>query len=200
MTFLLALVFYCVSTTATPGPNNFMIMLSSLRFGIMRSLPHFLGICFGFPIMVIAVGMGLKSVFDHYPVIHTIIKYLGAIYMLYLAVSIIFASTKLDDQNEKQAKPLSFINAVLFQWVNPKAWVMAIAAIATYTQGQNHLFLQVVIIAFVFFIVTFPSIGFWLVSGKFIKKFVHNQTALRLFNVAMGILLIASIALLIFDV
>ena len=122
LTLYLAILLFAFTATITPGPNNIMIMTSGFNYGFKRSIPHLLGICFGFPAMVIMVGMGLGLVFAQHPTIHYIIKIVGIIYLIYLAWLI--ASAPISTLVENTGQPLTFIGAVLFQWVNPKAWVM----------------------------------------------------------------------------
>lgn len=175
-----------------------MIMLSAIRFGLKRSLAHFFGICFGFPIMVIVVGVGLRAVYIRYPMIHELIKYIGALYMLYLGWKIMRASTVFEkvDAGTKTMQPMRFFQAALFQWVNPKAWIMAIAAVSTYTVVNGNLYLQTALIAFVFLLASFPCVGIWFLGGKLVKRIFQNQHALRLFNLTMGVLLMLSIVLI----
>lgn len=190
MEIYLAIIVFAASTTVTPGPNNIMIMASGLNYGIKHSAPHFLGICFGFPAMVIMVGLGFSVVFEIYPLFHEIIKLVGVAYLLYLAWLIASSSPKpLEIEN---SKPLSFIQAALFQWVNPKAWIMAMGAVSTYTSASSDIFLQVVFIALAFFIVAFPCVGVWLCFGAVLKKHLKSAKQQKIFNLTMAILLIVS--------
>ena len=188
---LLPLLLFCISTSITPGPNNFMLMVSATNFGIRRSLPHFMGICLGFPVMVLIIGLGLASVFSAYPLLYNVIKYVGMVYMMYLTYKIITSVTNTNINGSTQ--PISFIQAVLFQWVNPKAWIMAVAAVSTYTTKADNLFYQVLLISFIFLVTLFPSSGIWLLGGSIIQKLVKNQRQLRIFNLVMGAALLASI-------
>lgn len=192
-----SILLFSVSTTVTPGPNNIMVMTSSINFGIRRTLPHFLGICFGFPTMVFAVALGLGSVFSHFPLLHQIIKIIGAIYLLYLAWKIATSHSKI--KNDKVPKPLSFLQAALFQWVNPKAWVMAIGAVAAYTTPQGNIYQQIIIISATFFLVSFPCVGVWMFFGSGLKYFLKNDRHQRLFNYTMGFLLALSVLLIFFE-
>lgn len=112
MELYLAILLFEASTTVTPGPNNLMIMTSGMNHGIRKSLPHFLGICIGFPAMVMAVGLGFGTLFEAFPILHQIIKIAGVIYLLYLAYLTAFSTTS--DENSEQKKPLTFIQAALF--------------------------------------------------------------------------------------
>ena len=122
-----------------------MLMSSGANFGIKPSLPHFLGICIGFPVMVLALGLGLGSLFEALPIVHQIIKVVGAAYMLFLAWKI--SQSKAKKKKGHEPKPLTFLQACLFQWTNPKALVMAIGAIATYTTLNGNINLQVLFMA-----------------------------------------------------
>ncbi|ACJ30056.1 Transporter, LysE family [Shewanella piezotolerans WP3] len=191
MELIFTIALFAFSSGITPGPNNIMLMSSGVNFGIKRSLPHLLGICFGFPGMVLAIGLGLSTVFQLYPVLHTIIKYVGIAYLLYLAWLIANSSNKL--KGKSTPEPLTFMQAAAFQWVNPKAWVMAIGAIATFTTMQQTLTPQVVTIASVFFCVALPSAFIWLGFGVALKRLLKNQKQQKIFNVTMALLLVLSI-------
>lgn len=197
MEYYFSLLLFCVSSSITPGPNNLMILMSGINFGVKRSLPHYFGILFGFSAMVFLVGMGLARVFARFPILHQVIKYLGAIYMLYLAYQIIRSSSSLKDVKSAH-RPLSFFKAVLFQWVNPKAWVMGIGAVSAFTVINLPMTSQVVIISFIYLLVGIPCIAFWLLGGVAVRRYMNNPRHLQIFNVTMGILLIASIILMLF--
>lgn len=198
MSFFLALLIFCFSTSVTPGPNNLMIMLSGVKFGIKLSMPHYLGILFGFSAMIILVGIGLGEIFTRYPLLHEIIKYFGAAYMLYLAMKTILADPHLA-KVKGQAKPLTLIQALLFQWINPKAWIMAIGSVATYTTVTGNMLQQVLLISGTYFLVGIPSVGTWLVGGAALSKYLHNPAHMKRFNLTMGVLLILSIVLMFFE-
>ncbi|MCK8044200.1 LysE family translocator [Shewanella sp. 1CM18E] len=191
MELILTIALFAFSSGITPGPNNIMLMSSGVNFGIKRSLPHLLGICIGFPTMVLAIGLGLSAVFQAYPILHSIIKYVGIAYLLYLAWLIASSSAKMNGKDT--ASPLSFIQAAAFQWVNPKAWIMGIGAIATFTTMNQALAPQVLTIALVFFFVALPSAFVWLGFGVALKRLLKNQRQQKVFNVTMALLLVLSI-------
>lgn len=191
MEFYLAVLLFAVSSTVTPGPNNIMIMTSGLNYGIKNSIPHLLGICFGFPVMVIIVGLGFSVVFEMYPLFHEAIKVFGVLYLLYLAWLI--ASSSPVSLEGKKSKPLSFTQAALFQWVNPKAWVVATGAVSAYTSVSSDIIGQVVYIALAFLLVAFPSLGVWLIFGVGIKKYLKSPKHQKTFNFSMALLLIGSV-------
>tara|TARA_R110001583_G_scaffold19176_1_gene75358 strand:- start:312 stop:926 length:615 start_codon:yes stop_codon:yes gene_type:complete len=191
MELLLAILLFAVSTSITPGPNNIMIMTSGLNHGVKNSLPHLLGICFGFPVMVILIGLGIGVFFEIYPLFHEIIKIFGVIYLLYL--SWLIAVSSPSSLESEISKPFSFVQAALFQWVNPKAWIMAAGAVSAYTTSSTDIFIQVIYIALAFFVVSFPSVGVWLIFGAVLKKYLKSPKHQKIFNVTMALLLIASV-------
>src|SRR6185295_8630669 len=145
MELLAALALFCVVTLFTPGPNNLMLMTSGLNFGFRRGLPHLLGVSVGFALMVLLVGLGLGAIFERWPLLYAILKYVGAAYMLWLAWQIATASPP-QPRGESTGRPMGFFNAMAFQWVNPKAWVMAVGAVSTYAAVATFP-LNVIVIA-----------------------------------------------------
>ncbi|KPY88055.1 LysE family translocator [Pseudomonas syringae pv. tagetis] len=188
---LLAFTLFAFVTSITPGPNNMMLLASGVNFGFSRTLPHMLGISIGFFVLVLAVGFGLGSVFKAWPVLYTILRYVGAAYLLYLAWKIA-TSKPASDEVDSQGKPLGFMSAALFQWVNPKAWIMAIGAISTYTPMQGY-FYNVVVISAVFALINLPSVGIWTGFGSLLRNVLREPLGLRLFNGVMALLLVASL-------
>ena len=191
MELIFAIALFAFSSGITPGPNNIMLMTSGVNFGIKQSVPHLLGISLGFPAMILAVGLGMSAVFQAYPILHAVIKVLGIIYLLYLSWLIANSSSKME--GKKVSKPFSFIQAAAFQWVNPKGWIMAVGAIATFTSVNQALTPQIITIASVFLCVAFPCAIVWLSFGVALKRILKNERQQRIFNVSMAILLVASI-------
>jgi len=190
MELLPAIIFFAISMSVTPGPNNIMVMTSGLNYGIRKSMPLFFGICIGFPIMIIFVGLGLNVIFDIYPLLFEIIKILGIFYLLYLAYIIAMSTPIIIN---KDSKPLSFFQAALFQWINPKAWITATGAIAAYTSLTLGLYTQVFVISLTFLIVAFPCVGIWLFFGMRLKKLLQKKKYQTRFNYSMAILLCLSV-------
>lgn len=186
-----ALILFIFATAITPGPNNILILASGVNYGIKRSLPHFCGITFGFPLLVIAVGLGASLLFKQFPVLHTVLKVVGVGYLLYLAYKVATAST--DNINPENKTPFTFIQAALFQWVNPKGWIMAIGAVVTFSSASGNYFLQVFTIAVAFILFGVPCTGLWLLFGASLKNILSNPVRIRVFNVAMALLLVASL-------
>jgi threonine/homoserine/homoserine lactone efflux protein len=191
MELILAIALFAFSSGITPGPNNIMLMTSGVNFGIRSSIPHLLGICLGFPLMVLAIGLGLSQVFQRYPLLHLVIKCVGVAYLLYLAWMIAGSNSKLEGKTG--AAPLSFLQAAAFQWVNPKGWIMAVGAVANFTSLQQALTPQVITIATVFLCTAFPCALVWLGFGVALKRLLKNARQQKIFNVSMALLLVASI-------
>ncbi|WP_416396452.1 LysE family translocator [Allohahella sp. A8] len=194
---LLAIVLFAITMTGTPGPNNIMIMTSGLNYGIRRSLPHFFGICIGTAVLVFSVGMGLGALFSEYAWLHTGVKILGVSYLLFLAWKIANAAAPVrpdaDAEFVSLGTPLTFFQAVLFQWVNPKAWIISIGAIAAFTTGDQSLFLQVGVIATIMLVCAHPCVAMWLVFGYSLRNLLADPVKRRMFNWTMAVLLVASV-------
>nr|WP_224746016.1 LysE family translocator [Neiella litorisoli] len=182
---------FVVSTAITPGPNNIMILTSGVNHGWRKSIPHLLGIDIGFPLMVIAIGLGLAGVFSAYPIFQNIIKYLGISYLLYLSYLIATSTTVV--ATDKQRPPFSFVQAALFQWLNPKAWIMAIGAVASFTHADQALHWQVLTIAALYFIAGTPCTVSWLLAGQLLRRWLNRAQARRWFNYTMAGLLVLSL-------
>jgi len=193
---LLPLALFAISMSITPGPNNVMLTASGVNFGFRRTLPHMLGIAFGFPVMVLAIGLGLGGLFEAYPQIHVGLKYVGIAYLLWLAWKVATAA-RTEDAGAK-AKPLNFLQAAGFQWVNPKAWIIAVGAIATYTTLQGDVIQEVLVIAAVFGMVTLPTVAMWTLFGTAIRRLLKSDRARTLFNWSMAALLVVSLVPFVF--
>lgn len=192
-----AIILFAIVTCVTPGPNNTMIMTSGLNYGVRRSLPHYFGIVLGFSAMVLAVGLGLASLFEQFPILHTLLKLIGASYLCFLAYKI--ATSPITAAIDSKAKPFTFIQAAAFQWVNPKAWVLAVGATATYTVVSDSYGLQVLIISLIFMIFGSPCIMLWLWFGSALKRFMQKPATVRAFNIVMAVLLVSSLFPVFFD-
>ena len=185
---LLALVTFAFVASATPGPNNLMLMASGANFGIRRTMPHFFGIAFGFLIMVVLVGTGLVSVFKTYPQSYDILRGFCIVYLSYLAWKI---ATSNPAARDTHARPLTALQAALFQWVNPKAWALGLTAVTVYAPAQS--FTAVALIALILGLVNMPSIFVWIVLGQKLRVLLTNRRRLRWFNYTMAVLLLTSI-------
>ena len=190
------LVTFAVATSITPGPNNIMLTASGANFGFRRTLPHMLGVTIGFTIMVLAIGLGLSEFFERFPLIHQVLRYGGGAYLLYLAYRIATAAPT-PGAAQPAGHPLTFLQAALFQWINPKSWMMAVGAISAYTTVGGNLMLESVLIAVTFGAIGLPSTALWAGLGVAIARLLRTHWALRAFNIAMALLLVASLALMV---
>ncbi|VVT25922.1 LysE family translocator [Rhizobium sp. EC-SD404] len=186
----IALSTFAFVSSMTPGPNNIMLMASGVNFGFRRTIPHMLGVCVGFMILIMAVGLGLGTLLTIFPWLHTALKIAGAGYLCYLAWKI--ASSRTMATTDGAAKPLTFLQAAAFQWVNPKAWVASVSGVAVYTTIEAP-FLSMLIVVFVFSLVSVPSVTAWTAFGQMLRQFLSDPVRLKWFNISMGILLALSI-------
>lgn len=187
---LAALVMFTLVASITPGPNNMMLLASGANFGFVRTLPHMLGIGLGMALMLVLVGLGIMQLFERVPLAQDILKVIGTVYLLYLAYRIAVAASP-DVKHSDEAKPMSVIGAMLFQWVNPKAWTMALTILSVYAPEQS---LQaIMLVTLVFAIVSFPAISVWAALGTQLQKFLTNAQRLRWFNWSMAVMLVVSL-------
>lgn len=192
MDYFVSLIVFAAVAAFTPGPNNVMIMSSGLNFGVRRSLPHYFGICLGFPVMLSCAALGITVLFEQYPLFHTVLRLVGVLYLFYLAYLIATsAGTKADDAI---ARPQTFLQAAIFQWVNPKAWIMGTSALAAYTVPSADLMSQTIYVVAIFTIMTFAAVYTWMVFGVVLQQILIKQRSRLLFNLTMSLLLIASIS------
>lgn len=187
----LALTIYAFVTSITPGPNNFMLLASGVNFGFWRTAPHMLGIGAGFLSLLLGVGFGLGAVLTAFPSLHTVLKLAGGAYLVYLAWRIAM-SRSMGNNGDATARPMTFLEAAAFQWVNPKAWVMAVTAMAVYTNPAAP-FLSVILISLAFAVVNLPSVSTWAGFGTALRGFLADPVRLKWFNIAMGLLLAATL-------
>jgi threonine/homoserine/homoserine lactone efflux protein len=188
---LWALLVFVLVTLFTPGPNNAMLMTTGLNFGFRRGQPHLWGVALGFAVMVLAVGLGLGAVFAAYPIVYAVLKYAGAAYLLYLAWQIATAGP-VEGSDAVAGRPMRFLEAAAFQWLNPKGWVMAVGAVSTYAAVSTFPF-NVVLMAFLFGSLGVLSSATWLGFGTGLKRLLTSPRAVRAVNIAMALLLVASL-------
>lgn len=188
---LLAFIAFAFVTSVTPGPNNMMLLSSGINFGLRRSLPHLLGISLGMMLMVSAIGFGLGELLKLFPPLYNLLRYGGAAYLLYLSWKIATAGAP-QAKSESGGSPMSFIQAAAFQWVNPKAWIMSIAAISTYAPAQP-IATQILLIAGLFALINYPTCSLWILAGSLLRRALHNPLWLRRFNYGMALMLVLSL-------
>lgn len=181
---ILALISFAFVSSITPGPNNLMLMSSGANFGFRRSLPHMLGVALGFTFMVGLLGLGMAEVFARWPVLHQILAGLSALYMLWLAWKIARSGTPGEGRSDR---PMTFLQAAAFQWVNPKAWAMALGAVTLYAGLGTWA------VAAIFGAVNLPAITVWVLMGQGVRRWLTRPAQLRAFNWVMAGLLVASL-------
>ena len=186
----IALLVFAFTTSITPGPNNMMLFASGVNFGFRRSIPHMLGIGVGFLSLLIGVGLGLGALLHSIPVIYTALKFAGGAYLVWIAWKI-GTSRSLGD-GKVGAGPMTFFGAAAFQWVNPKAWVMAVAAMATYTDESQYM-LTVLLVGLAFAAVNLPSVSTWAGFGSVLREWLSVPARLKWFNITMAVLLVLSL-------
>ena len=187
---ILSISLFWFVTAYTPGPNNVVASYSGFNFGVKKTIPHILGVTLGFTSLVIFLSVGLINIFKLFPLIQIIIKYLGTLFLIYLAYKIAFSKTSDDTTKEN---PVKFIETFLFQYLNPKGVTVAIIVVSTYVElGVNYISYatQIVVLAFLFSV---TSITLWTFVGKFLRKFATNDKFIKYFNYVMSGLLLLSI-------
>ena len=188
--FVLPLALFAFVSSVTPGPNNVMLTASGASFGYRRTVPHMLGISLGVVAMLLLVGLGLGVAFEREPRLYTWLKYLGAAYLLWLAWKIARAGQA--GAGQAGAQPFGFWQAAAFQWVNPKAWIMAIGIVATYTPSDGYAG-NLLLAALVLGLVNYPSVSVWTLFGSAVGRALRTPQALQRFNWCMAALLVLSL-------
>jgi len=189
-----ALLLFAVSTLFTPGPNNIMLTASGANWGLRRSLPHVLGVDLGFAFMVFAVGLGFGAVFAAIPEIQAILRWVGAAFLVYLGLRIALAGRSVD--GVRRGRPFRFIEAAAFQWVNPKAWTVAVGAFAAFAPADSPAWATAALFAVILLFVGLAASLTWASFGTAIGRLLKTDRTLRVFNVTLGALTIASVGLL----
>ena len=188
---LIAFVIFAAVMFFTPGPNNFMLLSSGLSYGLRRTLPHVAGVAIGFSFMVAAMGLGLGAVFIAYPVLQTILKYAGTVYLIYLAAVIAMSGPVAPGQDNRRG-PMTFWGAAMFQWVNAKGWVIAIGTITAYAAIAGFPWNIVMQVALFLFMGILSSLT-WALFGSALRPLLTSPRVVRTFNIVMAMLLLASL-------
>ena len=191
---LVAFSLFALVSSITPGPNNVMLLASGVNYGFRRTIPHMLGITIGFSVMLVMVGLGLAEFFLRAPGFYSVLRWAGAIYLVYLALRIAMSGpATADPDSAATSRPFGFLAAALFQWVNPKAWVVAVTAFSTYVPaGVSSTW--VLAFGLLFAVVNIPCISIWVLFGTLLKHWLREPRTARIFNVIMAILLLVSLA------
>jgi threonine/homoserine/homoserine lactone efflux protein len=191
METFLPLLGFVVVGTVTPGPNNLMVLISGANWGLRPTLPHIGGIAAGFPVMIVAVGLGVGAVFEAAPQLHIVLKYLAFAYLLWLAWRIALAGKP--EAEAGGSRPLTFIQAAAFQWVNPKAWALVFSGVALFTTPAGSKVFEIGLIAILFGLICLPNGVVWALFGSAISQLLADDLWRRRFNIAMAVLLVVSV-------
>lgn len=187
---ILSMALFWIVAAYTPGPNNVIASYSGFNFGIKKTIPHILGVTFGFTFLIFLLTIGLVNVFKIFPIIQVSLKYLGSIFLIYLAYKIYFSKIDIEKKNEN---PVRFIETFLFQFLNPKGVLIGIIIVSTYVEHGEHYFIYATQVILFAFVVSLSSIIFWTFVGKYLRKFATNDEFIKYFNCVMSVLLLLSI-------
>ena len=187
---LISICLFFFVTAFTPGPNNIVASYSGFNFGVIKTIPHIFGVTLGFTALIISLIVGLINVFKLYPLIQEVLKYLGTLFLLYLAFKISFSNS---DNNSSSENPVKFIETFFFQFLNPKGVIVGIIIVSTYVESGNNFINYSFWVILVSFVCAFISITFWTFVGKFFRRFATNDKFIKGFNYVMATLLLACI-------
>ncbi len=191
---IISLIIFAIGSSLAPGPSNIILLSSGLNFGYKRTIPHILGVMFSFPLMIVLMGLGLEVVFKTYPVILDIVKYIGIAYLAFVSFKILTAKYTLE--NKPDIKPFTFMQSVLFQWVNPKAWIFSVSVVSLYITSEENSILQLFVIVIIFVFSILLTSSCWSYSGVLLKRFINNEKYIKLFNIGIAVMLILSIIMI----
>jgi threonine/homoserine/homoserine lactone efflux protein len=183
-------ILFALVTTITPGPNNTMLLASGVNFGFRRTLPHLFGISAGVVLLMLSVGFGLGEAFRRFPVLYSVLEIASVAYLLYLAWKIGTSGEMKLRKGER--RPMKFVEAIAFQWVNPKAWMMVLTAATTIHVSENFGN-NVMLMAVLFYVIGFPCICLWAGFGTAMRQVLTDPKRLRIFNVVMALSLVATL-------
>jgi len=186
----LPLILFGIATAFTPGPNNIMSSYSGFNFGFKKTIPLMLGVIFGWTAMLTIMASGLIIIFQKYIFLQNIIKFLGSIFLIYLAYKIAFNSS-IDSQNVK--KPVGFFDTFLFQFINPKGVIVAMITVSTFIDVQNNYLRDALIVITIYFFMAVFSVSSWCLLGKYLRNFATSENFIKKFNFSMSFLLIVCV-------
>ena len=191
-----ALTSYYFVMFATPGPNNAMLTASGIKFGFKRTLPHLFGIPFGHVIQITLVCLGLGSLFQKYPIIQSYLKWICFIYLIYLSWKILGS---FSNNNKETGRPLKFYEAALFQFINPKAWVVALTAATAFFPSDESFIIATAFVAITAPFICFPSICVWAIFGSSIKSLISNSKIKKIVEYLLAVLLLVTAVIIVID-
>ena len=178
---------YSFVMSITPGPNNVMLTASGATFGFRRTIPHILGISVGFGAELLAVCAGLGAIFNHWPYLQTVLRWVGAAYLVYLGVKMLGGSGP--STSRSSSRPVSFFEAALFQFLNPKAWVMTITAATMFLPHELGVLAAGAYMLFIMVVMNMPCIAVWALFGSSLRRFLERPAGRLAFNAAMAVAL-----------
>ncbi|MBT5031418.1 MAG: LysE family translocator [Proteobacteria bacterium] len=184
-------VVFAMVTAITPGPNNFLLLSSGLHFGWRRSLPHVFGIIVGVSIVLIVMGLGLGQYLEANPAVHQLIRWPGVAVILYFAWKII-TSTSLET-SAKRYRPFTFVEACLFQWINPKALIIMLTMISAYTTPEYSVYSQLTVMVLISTVAATVATTSWVMIGVNLHQLLKNPKHLKVFNICMGLALVIAV-------
>ena len=193
ISILISIATFILTTHITPGPTNIILLSSVLNFGYKRSLPFMIANIISYPVLMSFTALGIGMFILKHPMIMLILKIVGIIYLCYMAWKIATSTSSYNTDNTIPNKPFTFLQGLIYPWLNPKAWVIAAGAISAYTNAQTSIYPQIFLIAFIFFLVAFPSVFIWLIFGNKLKKVLKNDSLQKKFNYSMAFLLMLSV-------
>ena len=191
-----ALVSYYFVMFVTPGPNNAMLTASGIKFGFKKTIPHLIGIPFGHTIQITLVCFGLGNLFQKYPLIQNYLKWLCFFYLLYLGWKIIGS---FSEHKKESGRPLKLYEAALFQFMNPKAWVVALTASTAFFPVNENFYLATTFVALTAPFICFPSICLWALFGSSIKILIKNAKIKKIIEYFLAVLLIITAIIILFN-
>ncbi len=186
------LVLFVFVASMTPGPNNMMLLASGVNFGFRRTVPHMLGITIGFGVMIVLAGLGAGQVFGRWPWLYNVLKVVSIGYLLWLAWKIATAGGVAGSERTADARPMTFLEAAAFQWVNPKGWTASLSAISAYTVPDHYLW-TMLLVAAVFVAWSPVATVVWTAFGMRLKTVLSDPLRVRAFNITMALVLVASL-------
>ena len=189
---LLALISYAFVMSITPGPNNVLLLASGVNYGFRRTIPHMFGISCGVIVMLLIVGLGVGQLLTANATVYLALRVVSVVYLLWLAWKIANSGPVAAPGESNASQPMTFFQGAMFQWINPKAWAMALTATTAFTVPSNYQH-SLVTMALVFGLVNLPSVGTWAGFGVVLRGFLQNAKVLRVFNVSMALALIVSL-------
>jgi threonine/homoserine/homoserine lactone efflux protein len=191
MELLLPLLSFAFVSSITPGPNNLMLSASGVVFGFNRTVPHLLGVAVGFTLLLVVCASGVGALLVGLPAASLSLKVFGSAYLLYLAWS--YRNALAPQAKAASARPMKFAEAVAFQFVNPKAWIMGLTAASVFVPDYEPRYLAVAVMCGVFSIVNLPCIATWAALGATLKRWLAEDRWRKLFSGAIALLMVYSV-------